>query len=100
MVAALGEEPRRDKTVAAVVARPGHDGDATAGALERQPRLGDRPAGALHQIDAGDAAGDCQPVGLRHFAVGEELDHARATITNAAFRREITAQPLWCRGTS
>ena len=75
-IAALGEKPRRDKTVAAVVAGPGHDHDAAAGGLSAGDRLGDRPAGILHQLDAGDAAGDGQPVGLRHFGIGEQFDHA------------------------
>jgi hypothetical protein len=37
--------------------------------------VGDRLAGPFHEVDAGDPAGDRQPVGFRHLAVGQDLDH-------------------------
>ena len=72
-VAARAQEPRGDEAVAAVAARPADDGDA-AGARRHARRLvGDRRAGALHQRDAGNAAGDGQPVGLAHFGRGQQF---------------------------
>ena len=49
MVAALGEQPRRHKTVAAVIARPGHDDDAAPGRKRGIDRIGDGLAGPLHE---------------------------------------------------
>ena len=61
--AALGRMRRRDEPIAAIVAR-------TAQYAERPHRpapghrVGDRPAGILHKVDAGDPACDRRPVGL------------------------------------
>ena len=73
-IAALGQKARGDKAVAAVVAGPGHNHHATA-LQHGADRVGDRPAGIFHQLDAGSAAGDGQPVGFCHFGRGEEFDH-------------------------
>ncbi len=64
--AALGQHPRRDKPVAAIVAGPAQH---QQGALWPAPRdgIGHRAPGILHQHDAGDPAGDRQPVGLPHL---------------------------------
>ena len=73
-IAALGQMPRRDKAVAAVIAGPGHDHHAAA-LQHGADRIGHRAAGILHQLDAGGAAGDGQPVGFGHFGSGEQFDH-------------------------
>ena len=83
-VAALGQDARGDKTVAAVVARPGDHRDAAAGRMTRSDGLGHRPAGIFHQLDAGHAAGDRQPVGFRHLGGGEQLDHDRGSYLQPA----------------
>ena len=90
-IAALGQMARRDETVTAIVARPRHNHHAPA-LQQGARRIGHGAAGILHQVDAGHAAGDGQPVGLRHFGVGEEFDHrgrdyrAAARPTNRANR--------------
>jgi nitrogen regulatory protein PII len=73
---AFREDPRADKTVAAVVARAGDDANHRR-AVRAPPghRIGDRAPGILHQPDAGRACRDGEPVGLGHFAIGEQFDH-------------------------
>jgi hypothetical protein len=44
--------------------------------VPRHDDLGDRPAGIFHEVDAGDAARNCQAVSFAHFRVSEELDHS------------------------
>ena len=77
LVAARGQKPCRDKAIAAVIAGTRHHGDPAAGGASRRHRLGHRGAGFFHQRDAGHPAGDCKPIGLRHFGIGEEFDHVR-----------------------
>ena len=87
-IAALGQDARGDKAVAAVVARPGDDDDpARRTGWRSRHRVGDRAAGAFHQLDAGVPAGDRQPVGLGHFGGGQQLDHAAARIANGGTLR-------------
>ena len=75
-IAALGQDARADKAVAAVVARAGDDADhRRAARAPPRHRVGDRAAGVLHQPDAGRARRDRQAVGLGHFRGGEQLDH-------------------------
>jgi len=72
---ALRQQAAGDKPVAAVVARPGDDGD---GAARRRPRgggIGHGPAGVLHQRDTGNPARDREAIGFRHLGVGQKLDH-------------------------
>ena len=89
-VAALDEQPCRHKSVAAIVARAGHnDGPAPRG-MPRPHRVGHRPARLLHQIDARNPAGDRFPVGLRCFGVAQKLNHD-------ASRIPIAAQSEHCR---
>ena len=64
--AALGQHARRDKTVAAVVPRPAEDDERPRRPAPRD-RVGDAAAGVLHQRDAGNAAGDRQPIRLAHL---------------------------------
>ena len=69
--AALGQHARRDKAVAAVVSRAAEHRDR----LRRPPprnRIGHLAAGSLHQLDAGDAARDRQPIRLAHLRRGEQ----------------------------
>ena len=63
---ALGQEARRDEPVAAIVARAAQH---QRGLLRPAPGhgVGHRAPGILHQRDAGDPAGDRQPVGLAHL---------------------------------
>jgi hypothetical protein len=72
-IAALGEDARADKTVAAVVARACHHAHR-AGRMPRH-RVCDRASGLFHQPDAGGAALDRQAIGRRHLRRGQELDH-------------------------
>ena len=64
--AALRQNPRRDKTVAAVIARAAQDGNRT-----RRPasadRVGNRTPGILHQHGPGHTACDRQSVSLAHL---------------------------------
>ena len=46
---------------------------AAAGRMARGDPFGDRAAGILHQVDAGDPARNRQPVGLGHFGGGEQF---------------------------
>ena len=86
-VAARGEQPRRDKAIAAVITGPGNHNDAAGGGPARRNRLGNRRAGTLHERDARNAAGDCQPVGLRHLDGAEDLDHDRSHNSECAVWR-------------
>ena len=83
-IAALGEEPRGDKAIAAVVAGPGHHDDPAAGRMASDDGGGDRGSGALHQVDAGHATRNRQAVGFGHFGGGEELKHGGTKITKRA----------------
>ncbi len=74
LIAAFGQMARGDKAVAAVVAGPRHNHHAPA-RPQRRGSVGDGAAGILHQLDAGHAAGDGEPVGFGHFGIGEEFDH-------------------------
>ena len=82
--AALGQEPRGNKTIAAVIARPGDNDDPAAGRMARGHGLGHGATGALHQLAAGDPAGDRQPVGVGHLRAGQKLKHAALRIAKAA----------------
>ena len=73
-IAALGQKAGGDEAVAAIVAGAGHDHHAAA-LQHGGDGIGDRAAGIFHQVDAGRAAGDGQPVGLGHLGGGEEFDH-------------------------
>ena len=75
-VSVLGQMPRRHEAVAAIVAGPGDDDDARRRLGNPVGKLGDRDPRALHQLDAWHAAGDGQPVGLRHLVGGQKLVHA------------------------
>ena len=69
--AALGQHARRDKAVAAVVSRAAEHRDR----LRRPPprnRVGDLAARILHQLDAGDATRDRQPIRLAHLRRGQQ----------------------------
>ncbi len=68
------EQARRDEGIAAVVARSAQHRDACARSHPAPRRLGNGPPGRLHEIQAPDAAGDCQPVGLAHLVGREQLD--------------------------
>ena len=85
-IAAPGEQSRRHKSVAAIVAGPGDHGDPGAQGMARGNRIGDRGARPLHEIDACDPAGDGQLVGLRHFGIAQKLNHDGSTIAKAAPR--------------
>ena len=89
-VTALGEQPRRHKSVASVIAGARHHDDAAPGRMARAHGIGDSPARSLHKVDSGHAAGDGPPVGLRHFRIAEELNHHASRIAIAA-RREHCA---------
>ena len=74
-IAALGQDARADKAVAAVVAGPGHDADQRrAGGCRAPPRR--RPPGR-RSPSAGCPASrrDRQAVGLGHLGGGQQLDH-------------------------
>jgi len=79
IAAALGQQARRDETVAAIVARPGDDHDAVT-ARQGRRRIGDRAAGVFHQGQPRRAAGNRQPVGLGHLKRCQEFVHANDTI--------------------
>jgi hypothetical protein len=72
---ALGKETSRNKSVTAVVSRPGYDDDTTSGAVARSDRGRDRPARSLHELSPGHPAGNRHAVGLCHLAGGQELNH-------------------------
>ncbi len=94
LVAALGEKPRRDKAVAAIVAGPGDHDDPAAGGLWRAAASATaRPAFSIRSMP-GDAAGDRQPVGLRHFGGAENFDHAAHRIAKAPLRGYRAARRL------
>ena len=76
LVAALGQDARRHKAVAAVVARTGHH-HSRAARQQAGGYVGHGAAGILHQVDAGRAACHGQPVGFAHFSRGQQLDHGR-----------------------
>ena len=76
IVAVRGEQPGRDKAIAAIVARPGNDDDAATGAKVRADRIGDGSTGPLHKADPGHTRSDGLPVGLCHFGGGQKLNHA------------------------
>ena len=76
LVAPFAEQPGRDETVAAVVAGPRHHCHASGRRMGGAHAVRYRPAGIFHQLDAGNAAGDRQAVGLAHFGAGEQFDHA------------------------
>src|SRR5580704_3286890 len=54
---ALGKETSRNKSVTAVVSRPGYDDDTTSGAVARSDRGRDGPARSLHELSPGHPAG-------------------------------------------
>ena len=88
LVAALGQKPRRDKTVAAVVARPGDDNDAAAWrtlcrAATSATAL---PAFSMSSMPRNPAR-DRQPIGFRHFGGAENFAHAAHRIAKAAAHR-------------
>jgi hypothetical protein len=47
-------------------------------------RLGHGATGALHELAAGNPAGNRQPVGVGHFSGGQKLEHAAFRIAKAA----------------
>ena len=59
-------------------------------------RVGDRAAGILHQLDAGNAAGDGQPVGLRHLGGGQQFDHVLERVS-ARPTTDNSGQPIASR---
>ncbi len=71
--AALRQITRGDKTVAPIVTRSRHNRHTPA--LQRSRSIGHRATRTLHQINAWNAAGNRQPIGLRHFCCGEKLEH-------------------------
>jgi len=70
-VSALGENAGGDKTVAAVVSRPGDHCDAHARGVPRRDRLGNRPTGVFHELDPRSAARNRAAVSLCHLGGGE-----------------------------
>jgi hypothetical protein len=68
-IAAARQQPRRHKSVATVVPRPGNDHDPACGRKACSDSVGNRLASSLHEFDAGGPAGDSQPVSLGHFGV-------------------------------
>ena len=79
-MAVVGQQPRGHEAVAPIVAGAGHDRDRAAPPRPLGNRIRHRSPGVLHQLDAGRAARDRQPVGLRHFLVVQELDHRGGTL--------------------
>ena len=75
--AALGQDARRDKAVAAIVAGAAQHRERPLRPAPRH-RVGNGAAGILHQFDARGAAGDCQPVGLAHLGRGQQRAAAPA----------------------
>lgn len=71
---ALGQITRGNETIATIVARACHDHD-TAPVQDPAGSIGNCAARILHQIDAGNATGNCQAVGLCHFGRREQFDH-------------------------
>ncbi len=69
----LLQQPRGDETVAAIVAGSAQDGDASMARRKPARLQRDRRAGMLHQLTARRPARDRQPVGLRHFGIGQQL---------------------------
>ena len=57
-------------------------------------RIGNPPAGVFHQLDAGHAARDRQPVGLAHFRGSEESVRAPAR-GRKRHRRDVGSTPCW-----
>ena len=73
---ALGEMPRNDKAIAAIVAGAAKHRDASRVGSHIGHRVGDRPARSLHQRDTGDPAVDRQAIGNRHFLRGQKFNWA------------------------
>ena len=96
--AAFGQDARRDKTVAAIVARPAQHRDRSRRPPPRH-RIGDGQAGLFHQRAAGDAAGDRQPIGLGHllrcqerlFAPAFRGDRHRRNVSSGAKKPNLDA---------
>ena len=83
LTAARRQLSRRHKTVAAIVAGPGHDQDRP---LLDQLHCGlrHRLAGAQHQREARRARGNGEPIGTLHFSCGQNF-HANSLVQNALF---------------
>ena len=91
--AALGQQARRDKPVPAIVPRAAEDRQR----LRRPPprnRVGNLAAGVFHQLDAGYAIGDRQPIRLAHLGRGQQSVPAPALGGNR-HRRDVGVTP--CR---
>ena len=73
-IAALGQHPRRDEPIAAVVPWAGDDRHARAQRLTRY-RISNRTPGFLHQHNTRSSANDGQTVALAHFLGCQQFDH-------------------------
>ena len=75
-IALRAQQPRRDKAVAAIVARPAeHQDPPPAGALKNLAgRTRDRHGGALHQRHRRHAALDRQAIGASHLIRREDFE--------------------------
>jgi hypothetical protein len=81
LAAAVGQKPGGDIAVPAVIAGPGDDRHRRPRGIIPADMVGDRPAGIFHQVGTGNTARDRQPIGLRHFRIGQKFDHA-GTVTS------------------
>ncbi len=66
-----GQTPRGDEAIASIVAGPAEHQNR-AGLFARHHRIGDRPAGPLHQLDPGDPGLHGQPVRAVHLLQGKQ----------------------------
>ena len=71
-----------DEAVAAVITGPAENNDTPARRQRLPHRIGHGCARVLHQLDAGNAARNRQPVGLRHLRIFEKFDrfHHRSIV--------------------
>ena len=88
-VSGPAQPPGRNEAVAAIVARPRHNGDFAARRVARRNGCGYRGAGILHQGSAGNAGRDGATIRLAHFSISEKLEHRFRIPIPALQRRRV-----------